>query len=376
MQNEKLSLNQAVFSIVLFNFGSSVVMGISTSVKQDTLLSILLATLVAVPLFLMYARILKLFPQKGLFEISETLFGKAGGILVTLLFVWYSIHLAALVLRNFSEFTQSSSMLETPQLPIMILMLLTTIYLARSNIHAIGKWSVVAFFLVLIVVLATFTTSLRQINIDDILPILEHPPALIAQTGFQIFSFPYAESVIFLCLGSSFSKQKPKKIFLRSLVLIFIIFLLVFTRNLVLLGQKMMEISFFPSYVTARIIEIGDFLARIEGLISSNFLLAGIVKISVCLLVAAKGLTHLFHLNHHRSMVAPVGMLVLALCTILYKNTMDMFNFLNYYAYYAFPFQVILPLVILITGEIYVRKQKKKATPQAIPVLSQASKST
>ncbi|MEM5768529.1 MAG: GerAB/ArcD/ProY family transporter, partial [Bacillota bacterium] len=111
------------------------------------------------------------------------------------------------------------------------------------------------------------------------------------------------------------------------------------------------------------IIEIGDSVARFEGLISSNFLLAGIVKISVCILAAAKGLSSLFHLNDHQTMVLPCGMLAMALCTILYKNLMDMFGFLDYYCYYAFPFQVLIPLAILIAGEIQIRKQKNKELP-------------
>ncbi|MGI6176681.1 MAG: GerAB/ArcD/ProY family transporter [Christensenellales bacterium] len=365
MQNKKVSLNQAVFSIVLFNFGSSVIMGINTKTGQDTWLSILLATLMAIPLFLMYARILKLFPEKGLFEIAETLFGKIGGKAVSVLFIWYCIHLAALVLRNFSEFTEISALPETPQLPIMIMMVLTTVYLARSDMRAIGKWSVLAIFFVLFVVIITFVAAINQMKFDNVLPILEHSPAQIAETTFQVFAFPYAETVVFLCLGSYFPKQNNHKtMLLRALALTFIIFLLVFFRNLSLLGRKMMELSYFPSYVTVRIIEIGDFLARIEGSISSNLLLAGVTKISVCILAAARGLNSLFKLEGHRPMVLPVGMVVLALCTVLYKNTMEMFIFVDYYAYYAFPFQIVIPLVVWIAGEIHVHRQKNKQFPK------------
>lgn len=363
MQNHELSFNQAVFSIVLFSFGSSVVIGISTSVKQDTLLAIGLATLAAVPMFWIYGRTMKLFPQSTLFEIAELVFGKVGGKAVTVLMVWYAVHLAALVLRNFSEFTQVSTMPETPQLPVIILLGLTAIYLARSNIHAIGKWSVVSFFLVLFAVLLTFSAALPQIRLNDILPLMEYPAAQIAKTSAQIFSFPYAETVLFLYIGSVLPKEKPFRIFFHGLLLTLIVFLLVFIRNLVTLGPKLMDISFFPSFITVRIIAIGDFIARFEGVISSNFLLAGILKISICLLAAAKGLSSLFQLNNHRTMVLPCGMLAMALCTILYKNTMEMFAFMDYYAYYAFPFQVLIPLAILIAGEIYIRKQKIKAPP-------------
>ncbi|MGI6169071.1 MAG: GerAB/ArcD/ProY family transporter [Christensenellales bacterium] len=360
MQNKKVTLNQAIFSIVLFNFGSSVIMGINTTANQDAWIGILLATMLVIPLFLVYARILKLFPEKGLFEIAEILFGKIGGKVIVGLLVWYCVHLAAVVLRDFSEFTEIAAMPETPQLPIMILMLVATVYLAKNDLSAIGKWSVVAFFFVLFVVLFTFSAAIHQMELRNLLPIMEHSPKEIATTTFQVFSFPFAETVVFLCLGSSFQKENNhRKMFLRAISLILLIFLLVFFRNLSLLGRRMMETSFFPSYVTARIIKIGDFIARIEGSISSNFLLAGIVKISVCMLAAAKGITRLFNLENHNPLVVPSGMLVLALSTILYKNTMGLFSFIEYYSYYAFPFQVIIPLIILVAGEIHTRKQRK-----------------
>ena len=82
----------------------------------------------------------------------------------------------------------------------------------------------------------------------------------------RIISFPYAETVVFLCLGCCFAANESRtKIFLRSLFFGFFIFMNISIRNLTLLGQKMIELSYFPSFVTARIIEVGDFLSRIEG---------------------------------------------------------------------------------------------------------------
>ncbi|MGI6004198.1 MAG: GerAB/ArcD/ProY family transporter [Christensenellales bacterium] len=371
MKNEKATFSQLVFSIVLFNFGSSVIMGISSGVDQDAWIPILLATACIIPLFFLYARVLRLFPEKDLFEIIEILFGKIAGKVLVALLIWYALHLCALVLRNFSEFTRIAAMPETPQLPIMILMILTTVYLARSSMRAIGKWSVAAVFFVLFVVLFTFVASIPQLNLDALLPVLEHTPAQLAETTFQLFSFPYAETVIFLCLADSFPKKgSPYKMFLYGIAITLVVFMLVFLRNLALLGRAMMQISYFPSYVAVRIVEIGDFLARIEGSISSNFVFAGIVKISACLLAASKGVTRLFNLQDYRPVVLPAGILTLALCAILYKNTMEMFAFLDYYPYYAFPFQVIIPLAVWIAGEIYVRRRKKQGAA-AGPAFSQ-----
>lgn len=360
MKNEKVTFYQMMFGIVLFSFGSSAILGLSGGVAQDSWVPIILGAVVMVPLLLVYARILRLFPEKDLFEIMQIVFGKIGGKALTVLIVWYAIHLSALVLRNFSEFTQIVAMPETPQLPIMIVMILTAVYLARSSMRAIGKWALVVFFYVLFVVMFTFIASTPKLDLSDLMPFFEHSPSELAETAFGLFAFPYAESCIFLCLAGSFQKKdNPYKVFLYALAIVMSIFILVFLRNIALLGPALMSQDYFPSYVTARLIGLGDFLARIEGSISSNFLFAGIVKLTVILLAASKGLASLFNLEQYRSVVLPAGMLVLALCAIVYKSAMEMFAFLPYYPYYAFPFQVIIPLAVWISGEIYVKKHRQ-----------------
>lgn len=361
MQKEKVTINQAMFSVVLFNFGSSVVMGVNTDVNQDAWIAILVAALISVPLFFMYSRMLQLFPGKNLFQTAELLFGTVGGKIIAVLFTWYALHLAALVLRNFSEFTQVSTMPTTPQLPIMILMMLTAVYLARSGMAAIGKWSIIASMFILFVVFFTVAASIHQMKIVDLLPILSSPPEKLVKASMQVFAFPFGETVLFLCLGDSLDRNTgSSKMFMRALVIVLIIFLLVFLRNLTLLGNSLMNASYFPSYVTVRIIEVGDFLERIEGSISSNFLLAGIVKITVCLLAAGKGLASIFRLRNGATLLFPVGMLALAFCAMLYHSTMEMFAFIQIYFYYALPFQVILPFIIWIAGEFHARKSREE----------------
>lgn len=366
METKSMSRNQAIVAITLFTFGSSVVMGINSNAGQDIWIAILLASVLTVPLFLMYARILDNFPNKNLFEISEILFGKVFGKIVTVLLVWYSLYLAALVLRNYSEFTQVGTMLETPQVPILILLVITTAYLARSGPRAIGKWSVIMILIVLLVIGFILIISFNQMKLDTLLPVMEFPFKEILFTSFQIITFPYAETIVFLCIGCSFpGERKNKGIFLGALLFSFVIFENIVLRNLTLLGKKMIEVNYFPSFVTARVVEAGDFLSRIEGSISTNFLLAGIVKIAVCLLAASKGLKSLLNLQDYKAMVAPSALMAFALALLHVHSTMEMFEFVQYYAYFAPPFQLAVPLLLFIFGEVYIRKNGLK--PQKPP---------
>jgi spore germination protein KB len=92
-----------------------------------------------------------------------------------------------------------------------------------------------------------------------------------------------------------------------------------------------------------------------------NFLLSGIVKITLCLIVAAKGISNVFALADYKRMIMPTSMLVVALCAIVYNSAMEMFGFLKYYQIYAIPFQILIPAVVWITAEIRQKMQAKKS---------------
>lgn len=363
MKNTKkntVTFREGILSVTLFAYGSSAVMGINLRIEQDAWIAILAAAVITIPFFLIYSRIIVLFREKNLYEISEILLGKIGGKIVSALLTWYCIHLAALVIRNFSEFIQISSMPETPQIPIAIILMLTSAYLASSNMRSVGKWSVVCIFIIIFLMIFTFAASIKHFKIDDILPIMEYPLKKIVMSSILVVSFPYLETVVFLCIGETLKKDcKPHRVHLYSLSLMVIMFLMVFFRNITLLGRKMMEISYYPSYLTARIIEVGGFATRMEGSISLNFLIGGITKIVVCIMAAANGLKSIFNFANYRTMVLPSALFALALSTILYSNTMEMYNFIKYYAIYAMPFQIVIPIILWIAGEIYTRKKNK-----------------
>lgn len=362
MQKEIISAPQAICIITMFLFGSSVVMGINSEVGQDTWISLLLSMVFVVPAFLVYARIIKLFPGKDIYEVIEELFGKIFGKLITILIIWYAIHLGALVLKNFSEFITVSVMPETPELVIMISMILIVFYLVKNGIEILGRWSFVVLWISMIVILITVVMSFGKMNFDNVMPLMEHSIGDIAKSSYNIFSFPFAESVLFLTIACSVKKtDSPYKIYLYATLFATIIFLVIIFRNLTVLGGPMIESNYFPSYITARLIGIGDVLTRVEGTITINFILAGITKVAVCLFAATKGFSKLFNIQNYKSIVLPVSLLILAVCSILYENIIQMFDFIKIYSVYAIPFQIVIPLLIWIFAEIKNKGRKRKS---------------
>lgn len=363
MQNDTISAKKMLCIILLFIFGSSVVMGVCGKAEQDAWISVLIALVIAIPVVLVYARIMKLYPEKDLYDIFEELFGKIAGKIFILLITWYAMHLGSMVLRNFSEFIQVVSMPQTPQLVLMIVMLSAAMYLAKSGVRVMGKWAIIIITIVGLVVIFTVLLSLNTFDYTNLLPVMSHDSRTIVCCSFNVFAFPLAEIVLFLTLGRSIKKEdSPYKLFLYAVLFGALILITIVLRNILALGPATMANEYFPSYTAARILKIADFLQRIEGLISVNFIFAGLTKIAVCLLAASKGIAKVFNIQNHKAVMVPVTLLLLALSTIVFENTMDMFNFTDIYTIYAIPFEVIIPLLVWVTAEIKTRKKKNTAS--------------
>lgn len=129
IKKDVLTTRLSVSIVILILFGSSFILGVSTLSGQDSWIAILVAGVLACPLMIIYARIMKLFPGKDIFEVMELTLGKiAGKVLITIL-VLYAQLFTALVLRNFTEFIEVTNFPETPQAPLAFAMIIVVIYI-------------------------------------------------------------------------------------------------------------------------------------------------------------------------------------------------------------------------------------------------------
>lgn len=360
MQKEMLSTRQAICMIVLFLFGSSTVLGMSSGAGQDSWIVVLIACMLGSVIVLVYARLIRLFPEKNFYDIAQAIFGKIIGKIIIALMTWYAIHLGALVLRNFSEFIQIVALEDTPQLVTMLAMLSITAYMVMSGITTLGKWAMISLVLVVMVVLVTIVLSLKQVTFSNILPIMTHDFTTMGSATLKLFTFPFAETVLFLTLADSIKKSdNPYKIYLYGICIGAVILMFAFLRNIMILGSPMLEKSYFPSYTAARIINIAELFSRIEMSIFYNFILGGIAKISICLFAAVKGVEALFHLKSNWKTVFIVSLLILLVSKYQFQDVMEMMNFIDIYQYYALPFQIIIPVLVWIGAEIKTRKKRR-----------------
>jgi len=361
MQKEQITDKEAICLITIFIMGSTLIIGIGGIAKNDAWIAGIVGIIFSIPILLIYSRVLSLYSGKDLYEILDLVFGKYIGKLVSILYIWYAFHLGALVIHNFGEFINTVTMTKTPMFVPMLCLGLVCIVAVSLGVEVMARTS--AFFLpvMLFILVTVLVLAIPKLHFDYLKPILSQGFSPVLKGGFSIFSFPFAETVLFIGVFSSLkTKKSPYKVYFSGLFLAGTVIVILTIRNILLLGGLLGNL-YFPSHVAVSRISIGNFLQRIEITVAFIFALGVFIKTSVCLFVSCKGIARLFNLKSYSSVTIQTGLLMIYFSQIVYDNIMDMKNWaFTVYQYYAFPFQVVIPVIIWIFAEV---KKKKTHIP-------------
>ncbi|MDP4182917.1 MAG: endospore germination permease, partial [Bacillota bacterium] len=282
------------------------------------------------------------------------------GRIISIIYIWYAFHLGALVLRNFGEFINTLAMTETPMFVRLLCMGLVCIIAVRLGIEVLGRTTTYFLTIIFFILVAVQILGLPEMNINYLKPIFGKGIAPVLKGGYAVFSFPFAETVLFIGIFSSLkTKKSPIKVYLWGILISAFVIIIVTIRNITALGKTLGNF-YFPSYEAVSQISVGDFIQRIEVTVSIVFVFSVLIKGSICLLVACKGIGKIFNLYDYRSIVIQTGLLMVYFSYTVYDNIMEMQTWaFKVYPYYTIPMQVIIPAIIWVTAEIKVRVNAK-----------------
>lgn len=353
MRKEQISKSQAYTLIITFIIGTSLALVSYSKTNQDTWIAILIAFLLAIPMVIIYGKILNNNPDKDLYQILEYIFGKILGKVLGSLYTFYFFHIGAICIRNITEFIQVSSFPETPQYFTALFIGILAIYILKCGLEVIARVNKFIMPLLIFIISITLIMVIPKADINNLLPILKDGWMPVIKESFSDFSFPFGETVVFLAfLNTVKEKNKSPIIYLIGIFLGSIILLSAVIRNILVLGFPSLSSSTFPSYDAVSLIDIGNFIRGVEIIIAIVITIAGFIKISICLLASCIGVARIFNFYDYKWVSAPLGLLMMSLSLILYDNTMHMIEWSNIYKYYALPFQVIFPVLILFFGKL------------------------
>lgn len=345
MEKARISSIQLFLLLFGFLFGSTVILHPTSSAKNDAWLAILLGGVGGALLMGIYVAIALLNPSRTLVEILRDRFGKFVGNAVSILYIWYFIHIASLVFRNFGEFIATVTFPETPMIVVIGLFAVLLVYEVNSGVEVMGRLSELFVPVIPVVVLIISLSLITTRDFTAFLPMLENGMAPVLNAAFGFITFPFGETIAFLMLFPHLNKKgNLKKVTALSLLFKVALSLSIFIRDISVLGSDLMYQATFTPHLTALLIPG----LNVEPLVDINLLIGGGIKISVCIYAAVKALSQVLGINDYRKLTAAITTFCVVLSIWVYENVLEMFSWVEkVWPYYSIPFQIVIPLLLL-----------------------------
>ncbi|MFT9495392.1 GerAB/ArcD/ProY family transporter [Anaerosolibacter sp.] len=358
---EKISPLQLGILIVGFNLGDAVLVSPAKGAFQDSWLSIIIAWMGSYFLVGTYVYISRLYPNMTLIEILKSAFGKIMGTFIGILYVWYFIHISALVYRSFGEYIVTVNYPETPRIFISIVLMLITVYALKSGLEVIGRTGELTFVLIPVTIALLSVLLIEFMDIKNLQPFLERGVTPVIKTSFALLTFPFGESIVFMMLFPFLNDSKKiwKTTYISLTLAGFLLFYITL-RNMMILGPNMIGSVLFPGHLVASLLPG----AVLDPFLSITLLTLGGFQSLVCAYAAILGITQLANLDDYKPIVFPVMIIIVSLSNWLYKDITSMIRVAkDIYPFYAIPFQMLIPAILLIVSVIKQRKSTAKKKP-------------
>lgn len=353
----RISSWQFFMLVMAFLLGTSTLIMPVGPAKQDSWISYLLAGALGVGAAYFYASLGRRFPGETPFQYAPRVLGKVWGTFFNLLFLWYAFHLAALLLLNFSELYVVAIMVTTPLIVFIGIMTGLAAWAVRSGLEALARLAELLTPLLIATVLLLDVLTLATPGLtrwENLLPVMPEGPLPVIRGILPYFAFPFGETVFFLVLLPFLTDpQKGQRPFYLAIILVNLVLTSALVRNLLVLGPDEARRTHFPSLTAIQLINIGDFLQRMDPLIIFIWTFGVFLKLIIVYYVFVLGTAQVFNLRDYRPLVLPAGLLLTFFAPIVYENFHQMIRFAaRTWPFYFFPGYFLYPAILLAVAKI------------------------
>lgn len=325
MNIRKIDSLQLFCMIVLFQLGSSVVLGIGLEAKKNAWIAIFLSTIIGIGLYFLYICIYRMVGlEKNLHAILQYIFSRPIGFFLSLLYYLYFLYLAARVTADFSFFSNGVLLWNVPSWTLKLTILLIAAYICFLGIEALGRsseaLSLIMFTFIIIIIVMVFTQE--EFRVNNLRPVLEEGMQPIFKAMFPtLITFPFGELIVFLCYFQylkTFTKYQKNGwlAVLTSGTILMVASIL----NVGVLTDELAKTFTFPFIKTIEHINFLNFLHHIELLAVFVFIIGGLIKISIFSYAGITGLADLFKIKKEQKVIFPFLLIVYLISVFFMKN--------------------------------------------------------
>ncbi|MNI28594.1 Spore germination protein YndE [compost metagenome] len=361
MNDSKVQPFQIYCMLLVFLLGTSIIFG-TPRLVPDTWIVDIITLLFAALLFLIYTRFIGAGNNRGYYALLERAWGRYLGKVLILGYVIYFIYIASRNVRDMIELVMTSLLRYTPEQLLVILFIILVAYASAANLAVLGRLSVliaglVVIFFLTLGILLIFSHSLEM---ERLLPMFTEN--IYQMTGTVLKNtlwFPYGELIVFLVFIPGLGSQRNfRTVGLTALVSAGCILTLSDILQTTALGMENIKFSSFPLLDAARMINIFNFITRMDALVALIIIFGVLLKCSVFLVAAVRGTVYIFNSSVDR-LLLPLALLIGALALLVTHNSAEhLSEGLNVVIYWLhIPAQFAIPVLTLVLIRARHRKE-------------------
>lgn len=342
----------------MFTIGTSILIspsGMASIAKQDAWMASIVGVALNVLCALLYVALGDRYPRQTFVQYSRSALGAWAGTAVGLLFVLFLILLCSLMLGDVGVFITSQIIEETPTEVVKILYMAVIIFGLRLGLKVFSLAAEMYFLLGMSLLVMLIVTLAYKYKFENLLPLMEFGIKPIIEGGINFSSLQ--EMVVLLMIYPYVAGRRARKQGLVFGTLLGGFALIVITASSVLvMGASLTAAQFFPAYLLARHVTLGQFFERLEGMMMFIWILTMYVKITITFFAATVGVSQLFGIRDERPLMWPLAIFVIVLALVCYPNVLYVHNMLaTVWPAFSYVFLAAFPGLLLLVGAL--RKQ-------------------
>ncbi|WP_243120667.1 endospore germination permease [Pelotomaculum sp. FP] len=354
LEESKISSRQAVFLMITTIFATVILSVPAITVKharQDAWISIGLATAAGLLIARLVTTLGLRFPDRTIFEYPAEILGSWPGKLVGFLYIMWFLHINAGVIREYGEFLVTAFRPSTPLIVFNLVAVGIAAYTVRNGLEVFSRANEIFFPLIMGLIVITSILASRETDIHRLLPVADAEAISIFKGAIVPLAW-FGEIVAIGLVIPYLNKPRESHHAAVTAVLVSgVVFMLVVSNAIAIFGPDLIDAMVFPGLNKYRIVNVANFLGRLEALAMTAWVTAGFVKISIFYWAAVLGISQVLELKDYRPLVLPVGGVLMALSILDHPSTIHLQHFVaQVFPFFALTFEAAIPLLLLIAA--------------------------
>ena len=356
-----ISSMQFTFAVACFIQSATLLTPLTAGiVHNDTWLVVIFASICFLPIAAILLFLIRRFPDKDLYDINETVFGKIGGKIVSLLYLFFFFTLTTLNIRDGGIFIQQTIMNKTPLIMLLVSFVLLTIYSLQKGLQTVGKYSASFACINIVIIIFSFLTVAKVFSFENLLPVMNSKPLSYVQGTNIMMTIPLGEMVCFLTFAPKVQRKTKGlgKQFFIGYSLGILSFLAVIIRDLGVLGNTIGYYA-LPSFETLKMSKLSSSIGHLEILFAVALMIMFFFRIVLISYSFLLMLGKILNLKTFRPLIISAMSVSMVYCLFIYKDRLDHIDSGTRLAPVLWSFfEMLLPAATLIV--VLIRKKKSR----------------